>query len=158
MAKRTRAWHEALTSVRVPFDAPTPQMEERFKLGRDAHRAIEAKLHKIRWEQANTFSDPSLDFDIVYHADLFDAENSVVYDIKPAAWLANNLGYCLAQISGYGHFLGAKACGFVQYERKGAEIAGPWVTWVPDALVVPWARLKEIAMTSDQLLAAEGNL
>lgn len=129
-------------------------MQERFKKGKQAHYQIEARLKKIKDEEAKTYVDSSLPFDIIYHADLFDPVTRVVYDVKPAVWLANNLYYCLCQISGYAHFMSARAMGFVQYERKGDEIEGPWITFIPSELRVPWSHLREIALKSDEMLLA----
>lgn len=124
-------------------------MQKRFKIGKQTHLVIEARLRSLRVEEPITFSDLSLPFDIIAHPDLFDALNGIVYDIKPAIWLGNNLGYCLAQLSGYLHFTGARACGFAQYESVDGKIQGPWFTFVPRELVVPWPMLKSLALQSD---------
>jgi hypothetical protein len=155
MERRVRRWYEALKSVSVPWDAPEAEMEMRFKVGREAHYQIEARMTNLVSEQTNTFTDPSLPFDIVYHSDLFDPITMTVWDVKPAVWLANNLEYCLHQISGYHHFTGARAAGFAQYQKVDGEIQGPWFTFVPKELLTPWETLKAIALRSDEMLMAQ---
>jgi hypothetical protein len=153
LSRPTLAWHECLKVLAVPHDRPQEEMQKLFDAGKRAHWQIEARLHKIKDENARTFSDPALDFDIAYHADLWDLHNQVVYDIKPAVWLANNLEYCLAQLGGYAHFLGARAAGFAQYEHADGKVVGPWFTFVPKELLPPWdPTLRSIASASYQML------
>ena len=155
--RRIRRWYEALSSIKVKSDRPDYDMQKLFDRGKKAHYQIEARLRNIRDEEPKTFTDLSLPFDIVFHPDLYDTKNQIVYDIKPAVWLANNLSYCIAQLSGYKHFLGARACGFAQYEfDRDGNVQGPWFTFVPREILMPWEQLRAIALTSDeQLLAAQ---
>lgn len=150
--RRTRRWHECLSSIKVPYDAPTPEMEKRFSEGRKAHYQIEARMRNIRDEVARTYSDPSLPFDIVFHADLYDEKNSIVYDVKPSVWMSNNWNYCVSQLAGYKYFLGARAAGFQLYELNDGKINGPWPMLIPNELLPTWKSLREIALKSDELL------
>ena len=91
-------------------------------------------------EKPNTFTDPSLPFDIGYHPDLYDDKARIVYEIKPLDWYSSHVEYCVAQLSGYMHF--KKAAGlFLLYVDGG-------FTGCRMPFVKTWDELKEIALKS----------
>lgn len=111
-------------------------------------------------ESLREYRDPALPFAIQYRPDLYDPLTKTVYDIKSQKWVIQNLRYCVAQISGYVSFLGAKHAVFLVYRNSylgnGKRITeGPWPWTTP--YLVSWDHLRRVAMESYKLLIEGGS-
>ena len=141
--RRTRRWFQCLTILKPE----TPENKFAFKAGWKAHERIQKDFPNARAEKPEFHDDPTLDFTICYHADLYDPEKQIVYEIKSEKWFRENEYYCRCQLSGYCFFKQARGI-FLIYNADG--YAGL------RRELVPWEVLREIAIKSDNLLIEKG--
>jgi len=152
-ARRTRRWFECLSALKPETFVPTPfhpKNSSDIRHGRNVHELIQEQYPEMRRNAEFRYSDPTLPFDILYHPDLWDWKNQIVYEIKPVSWYLRNTQYCLAQLAGYIHFRQARAGQFLFYSG--------WTThWPYNPPFLPsWEpELKSIALTSDAILNGE---
>lgn len=158
--KRTRRWHEALSILKPEADPSTSprRLQGLYEEGKRVHEIIEGKFPELDKEEARLFeTGADLPFDIWYHADLYDPLNHIVYEIKPADYYVRNAATCIAQLSGYKHFTGARGATFLLYKKfyyKGTGeigIDGPW-PFAPPYLLEWKPELLSIARASDEIL------
>jgi hypothetical protein len=122
MSERPKVrWHDCLTIIKPPAPAG-PQGQLRFTIGQRIHELIQKVVYsEFQSEVTHTpdcaefFHDETLPVDIIFHVDLYDNRHNIVYDIKPATWSIRELDYCIAQLSGYKHFMRAKAAQLILY-------------------------------------------
>lgn len=143
-------WYECLASIK-PAESRAPVRLNRLHAeGWAAHSIIEERLKAWKDEERHVYSDPELPFDIGYHPDLYDRERKAVYDIKTFQWFFYHPRYCIAQVSGYKHFLNADRGDLVLYIRNGRDILHlPY--FMPQEWIIPWPELKQIALRSFEM-------
>jgi hypothetical protein len=146
---RSRRWYEALSVLKPRQDRPEAEMQFIFEQGRKTHAEIESRYPGFQCEQTRTFISPELPFSIGYHPDLYDEPKKTVYEIKSESWFKEQPFYCLAQLSGYRHFLQAEHAVFLLYKRQEGKLMVR--EHVPDR-VLNWQGLKRIALESDKML------
>lgn len=142
--RRTRRWYECLRVLRSD-EGPT---KAEAKQGKGIHAQLEALWPEFNGEAPSVYHDESLPFDIVYHPDLYDPAGTVV-EIKPWFWFWSNVPYCVAQISGYMHFKQAKGV-FRLYKADSKGSVSSTIDVQPP-YILPWERLREVALKSDEL-------
>lgn len=146
MNRPTRRWYECLQSIK-PAGEPT---RSEIKEGKDAHAQIEFLWPEYKHDLPSVYHDESLPFDIIYHPDMHDEAQQVVYEIKPYWWYWLHVEYCVAQLSGYMHFKQAKGK-FILYKIKDGVVTSQ--TYVDPPYVYGWDRLKEITLASIKVTA-----
>jgi len=121
-----------------------------------AHPELSAEK-QVTNEGAKAFRDEELPFDIAFHCDMFDPKNRIAWEIKPVNWFVRNIDYCIAQASGYKHFLDARAVQFYLYINR-AKV-GDDVTY-EDVFAFPynppylytWPELRAVTKKSMEML------
>jgi hypothetical protein len=148
--KRIRAWHTCLEPLKPATEAKQEQLDN----GRYVHAIIEGMHPEANKESEKYFDDAGLEFTICYHPDLYDPLTSCLWEIKTENFLVRHWDYCLAQLSGYRHFTGARVAGFLVYKLKPSkekptldDICGPFPCM--PSLYWSWQDLREIARSSD---------
>ena len=143
MSRPSVRWHDYLNSISSKQPGDEAKNRFAYKQGWKVHEKIQADFPGLHTEAFDTFTDPSLPFDIGYHPDMYDAARKIVYEIKPLGWFKENTAYCVAQLSGYCHFKDATGV-FLLYTAGGYAGA-------PMPYVRTWEELKAIALRSWQV-------
>lgn len=145
-------WSQLLKPKQEPV---TPELNAKFERGKRIHEMIQGLFPYWCAEKSGTFEDPALPFLIDYHADLFSPSARLVVEIKPLTWGLENEEYCLKQLSGYYHFLGASKARFLWYHWDNYPSWPPILMFEP---VVPinWVFLRKEALCGYEILTAGG--